>query len=155
MQNRHLGETAQFWISLMVDAKLVFLLTQTVKMNNMKLFHECNGEMATLLFTFDRKIIFIFSNTFIFKQHSSGKTIDRHYDKRKRFFFFFHHFFLWCVMQGSFCEIGRVRQGNFMKFDQVVLFPLLSWLFFSLMSHEFKYLCKTSIIHSAFILSNL
>lgn len=94
VQNRHLGETAQFWISLMVDAKLVFLLTQTVKMNNMKLFHECNGEMATLLFTFDRKIIFIFSNTFMFKQHSSGKTIDRHYDKRKRFFFFSSFFSL-------------------------------------------------------------
>ena len=49
----HLGKMAQFWISFMDIPKLVFLLTHSVKTNNRKLFHKCNGDMANLFFAFD------------------------------------------------------------------------------------------------------
>ena len=49
----HLGKTARFWISFMDNAKLVFMLIYAVKTNNRKLFHKCNGEMASLFFAYD------------------------------------------------------------------------------------------------------
>ena len=53
MPDRHLGKTAPFWISFVDKAKLVLLLTHTVKTNNGKLFHKYNGGMASLFFAFD------------------------------------------------------------------------------------------------------
>ena len=33
--------------------RLIFMLIYSVKSNNLKLFHKCNGEMANLFFAFD------------------------------------------------------------------------------------------------------
>ena len=48
----HLGKTGRFWISFMSKAKLIFMLNFTVKNNNQKVFHKCNGEMADLFFAY-------------------------------------------------------------------------------------------------------
>ena len=49
----HLGKTASFWLSFVEHCHLVFMLLHSVKTNNFKLFHKCNGEMAALFFAFD------------------------------------------------------------------------------------------------------
>ena len=53
VRDGHLGKTTKFWISLMNNAKLVFLLTHALKTNTRKLFRKCSGEIANLFFAFD------------------------------------------------------------------------------------------------------
>ena len=48
-----LGKTATFWFGFIEHARLIFMLIYSVKSNNLKLFHKCNGEMANLFFAFD------------------------------------------------------------------------------------------------------
>ena len=48
-----LEKTERFWISFFNDVKLVFMLIFSVKSNNKKLFHKCNGEMANVLFAYN------------------------------------------------------------------------------------------------------
>ena len=48
-----LGKTAVFWMSLIDQAHLLFMLQHSVKTNDLDLFHYCNGEMANLFFAFD------------------------------------------------------------------------------------------------------
>ena len=48
----HLGKTAVFWFSFIEHCHLIFMLLYSVKMNNLKLFYKCNGEMAALFFAF-------------------------------------------------------------------------------------------------------
>ena len=43
-----LEKTERFWISFFNDVNLVFMLIFSVKSNNKKLFHKCNGEMANV-----------------------------------------------------------------------------------------------------------
>ena len=45
-----LGKTATFWFGFIEHAHLIFMLIYSVKSNNLKLFHKCNGEMANLFF---------------------------------------------------------------------------------------------------------
>lgn len=94
VQDKHLGRASQFWISFMDNTKLVILLTHSIKTNNMKLFHKCNGEMVALFFAFIgqnywRWVLLSFfeiplDNVKMPKQHSSRKTIDRNYDINTR-----------------------------------------------------------------------
>ena len=53
VRNGHLGKTAQFWMSFMDGAKLVFMMIYAVKIHDRKLFHKCNGDMANLFFAFN------------------------------------------------------------------------------------------------------
>jgi len=48
-----LGKTASFWFGFIDYARLILMLIYSVKTNNLKLFHKCNGEMANLFFAFD------------------------------------------------------------------------------------------------------
>lgn len=48
-----LGKTAVFWMSVIDQAHLLFMLQHSVKTNKIKLFHYCNGEMTNLFFAFD------------------------------------------------------------------------------------------------------
>ena len=48
-----LGKTATFWFGFIEHARLIYMLIYSVKINNLKLFHKCNGEMANLFFAFD------------------------------------------------------------------------------------------------------
>ena len=47
-----LGKTAQFWMSFLDDARLVFLIIYAVKTNSLPLFHKTLGDMADLFFSF-------------------------------------------------------------------------------------------------------
>lgn len=49
----HLGKTAAFWMSFIEHCHLVFMLLYSVKTNDLKLLHKCNGDMAALFFAFD------------------------------------------------------------------------------------------------------
>ena len=49
----HLGKTAMFWMSVIDQAHLLFMHQHSVKTNNLRLFHHCNGEMADIFFAFD------------------------------------------------------------------------------------------------------
>jgi len=48
----HLGKTAQFWMSFMDDANIVFMLLYAVKTHNQRLFQKCMGDMAILFFAY-------------------------------------------------------------------------------------------------------
>ena len=48
-----LEKTAVFWMSLIDQVHLLFMLQHSVKTNDLDLFHYCNGEMANLFFAFD------------------------------------------------------------------------------------------------------
>ena len=48
-----MGTTAALWMSFIDKCHLVFMLLYSVKTNNIKLFHYCNGMMAPLFFAFD------------------------------------------------------------------------------------------------------
>ena len=106
VRDGHLGNTAQFWISFMDNSKLIFLLTQAVKINNRKLFHKCNGQWPISSFPMSKitqgEFYFHFfeiplDNVKILKQHSWGKTINRYYDKKSRLIynFFFLRYLSW------------------------------------------------------------
>ena len=49
----HLGKTAVYWMSVIDQAHLLFMLQHAVKTNDLLLFHHCNGEMANLFFAYD------------------------------------------------------------------------------------------------------
>ena len=51
----HLGKTAVYWLSFIDHARLIFMLLYSVKVNNFKLFHKCNSEMANLFFAYGGK----------------------------------------------------------------------------------------------------
>ena len=49
----HLGKTAKFILNVIDHNRLLQMLLFSVKTNNFKLFHTCNGKMADLFFAFD------------------------------------------------------------------------------------------------------
>ncbi|KAL7407118.1 hypothetical protein ABVT39_003386 [Epinephelus coioides] len=49
----HLGKTGNLWFGFIKHIRLILMLIYSVKTNNLKLFHKCNGEMANLFFAFD------------------------------------------------------------------------------------------------------
>ncbi|XP_049455367.1 uncharacterized protein LOC125902797 isoform X2 [Epinephelus fuscoguttatus] len=49
----HLGKTGNFWFGFIKHVRLILMLIYSVKTNNLKLFHKCNGDMANLFFAFD------------------------------------------------------------------------------------------------------
>ena len=49
----HLGKTAQFWMSVIDHYRLILMLLDSVKKNNLSLFHKCNSDMADLFFAYD------------------------------------------------------------------------------------------------------
>ena len=53
MRTGLLGKTATLWFSFIEHACLILMLIYSVKVNNLKLFHKCNGEMANLFFALD------------------------------------------------------------------------------------------------------
>ncbi|EDO34946.1 predicted protein [Nematostella vectensis] len=53
VRNGYLGKTATFWLSVIDQARLNFMLQYAVKTNNLGLFHLCNANMADLFFAFD------------------------------------------------------------------------------------------------------
>lgn len=72
-----LGKTAVFWISVIDQAHLLFMLQHAVKINDFDLFHYCNGKMADLFFAFDGQnyaryvIFFIYHLKSNFIEHQS------------------------------------------------------------------------------------
>ena len=48
----HLRKTAVYWPSFIDHARLIFMLLYCVKVNNFKLLHKCNSEMANLFFAY-------------------------------------------------------------------------------------------------------
>ena len=48
----HLGKIAQFWLSFIDHSRLIFMLLYSIKVNDLKLFHKCHGDMADLFFAY-------------------------------------------------------------------------------------------------------
>lgn len=49
----HLSKTAIFWLSVIDHTRLILMLQYSVKMNNLALFHKCDGDVADLFFAYD------------------------------------------------------------------------------------------------------
>ena len=47
-----MSQIAVFWLSFIDHARLVFMMLYSVKVNDFKLFHKCNGDMAELFFAY-------------------------------------------------------------------------------------------------------
>ena len=48
----HLGKTSEIWLSFIDHSRLIFMLLYSVKVNDLKLFHKCNSDMANLFFAY-------------------------------------------------------------------------------------------------------
>ena len=48
----HLGKTAVLWLSFIDHGRLLNMLLYSVKVNNLRLFHKCMGDMVDLFFAY-------------------------------------------------------------------------------------------------------
>ena len=53
VRNDHLNKTITFWLSVIDHTRLILMLLYFIKINNLALFHKCNGDMADLFLAYD------------------------------------------------------------------------------------------------------
>ena len=53
VRDGHLGKTASFWISVIDNCHIIFMMLYAVKTNSLELLHKTSSEMASLFFAYD------------------------------------------------------------------------------------------------------